>query len=68
MSASVNKDNVKFDWKESQNTSGYSLKIFKDGINVYTKDNIRELSASVELAKGTYTAYIDSFNEYSYFP
>ena len=66
LSASVNKDNVKFDWKESQNTSGYSLKIFKDGINVYTKDNIRELSASVELAKGTYTAYIDSYNEYSY--
>ena len=62
----VNKNNVTFSWQEAKNATGYSLKILRGNESVYTRDNINDLKHNIQLKKGTYTAYIDAYNEYSY--
>ena len=57
---------VNFSWSKTSDTTLYNLRIFKNGTDYSSKWNLTTTNASVELPAGTYKAYIDSSNNYSY--
>jgi hypothetical protein len=55
-------DEVNFSWGATSDTSNYDLRIFKNGTVVNTLYGISGTSSSIQLATGSYTAFLCSVN------
>lgn len=62
----VERGETTFNWLQATDCNSYSLRILKNGKDFHSEYGLKVLSKTVKLEPGTYTAYIDSCNAYSY--
>ncbi|MCQ2461771.1 MAG: fibronectin type III domain-containing protein [Clostridia bacterium] len=64
--AGTSHSNTSFSWTKATNAKSYSVRIKNSSGTDYTQWHLTTLSCNVILPAGTYTAYVDASNDYSY--